>query len=214
MQQLILAGGNATLRSQTLTELFPPTHFLTTHLVAEKNSIPIKAIHDLLTSLSLTSASSRLVWIENAQYLTLPAQNALLKVLEEPPHNTSFVLTVTTTNALLPTIRSRCQLKQIGSPEIGDETVLTTLKQVLQNDPGNRLVMARDLGKDKETILLWLTQVLLALHQKIKSQNNPRQLSLLVKLAKLSQITHTQISHNVHTGLVLQDYFLSLPKTK
>ena len=43
-----------------------------------------------------------------AQDMGLPGQNALLKVLEEPPGYGVFVLLTTNPDALLPTVRSRC----------------------------------------------------------------------------------------------------------
>ena len=39
------------------------------------------------------------------------AQNAFLKTLEEPPRNCLFILTTGHPASLLPTIRSRCQVK-------------------------------------------------------------------------------------------------------
>lgn len=41
--------------------------------------------------------------------MTLPAINALLKILEEPPQQTALILIAPKSSALLPTIVSRCQ---------------------------------------------------------------------------------------------------------
>jgi DNA polymerase-3 subunit delta' len=46
--------------------------------------------------------------VEDAQSLTAQAQNALLKVLEEPPDGVCFLLLSTDAGALLPTVLSRC----------------------------------------------------------------------------------------------------------
>ncbi len=46
--------------------------------------------------------------LREADHMNIAAQNALLKVLEEPPGHTSFILCTATADALLPTIRSRC----------------------------------------------------------------------------------------------------------
>ncbi len=48
------------------------------------------------------------VFIPEAESLTLPAQNALLKTLEDPQANTVVVLSVASVQPLLPTVRSRC----------------------------------------------------------------------------------------------------------
>ena len=41
------------------------------------------------------------------------AQNALLKIFEEPPHNVTFLLCATSKSSLLPTIRSRLLINEI-----------------------------------------------------------------------------------------------------
>jgi len=51
----------------------------------------------------------RVILILDCERLNEKAANALLKTLEEPPPRTVFVLTAVNLNALLPTIRSRCQ---------------------------------------------------------------------------------------------------------
>lgn len=52
---------------------------------------------------------SKIVVIDDAHGLNVAAQNALLKTLEEPPPNSQFILVVNNPDALLPTVRSRCQ---------------------------------------------------------------------------------------------------------
>ncbi len=79
----------------------------------DNKAIPIETIRELQRFLSLripgsTSGSiARAVIIEDAQLLTIEAQNALLKTLEEPPAGTIIVLTATSTESVLPTIQSR-----------------------------------------------------------------------------------------------------------
>ncbi len=50
--------------------------------------------------------------ILGARSFTVPAQNALLKILEEPPRNIAFILIAPNKSALLPTVRSRLPLVQ------------------------------------------------------------------------------------------------------
>ena len=48
--------------------------------------------------------------IYNADKMSLNAKNSLLKVIEEPPNNAYFIMTLTSIENTLSTIRSRCQL--------------------------------------------------------------------------------------------------------
>ncbi len=59
----------------------------------------------------LTPASGKrlMFWINDISRLKAESSNALLKVLEEPPGETVFVLTARSRWDCLPTIRSRCQ---------------------------------------------------------------------------------------------------------
>jgi DNA polymerase III delta prime subunit len=71
-------------------------------------TLKVPGVHDYHTS--------RVIVVENAHLLTLDAQNALLKTLEEPPAQTVLILTAAVEQALLPTVRSRVQLVQVPQP--------------------------------------------------------------------------------------------------
>lgn len=53
---------------------------------------------------------ARVFLIDDAEKLNDSSANALLKVLEEPPHTSHIVLLTSRPDMLLPTIRSRCQM--------------------------------------------------------------------------------------------------------
>jgi DNA polymerase-3 subunit delta' len=84
------------------------------------SSISIDVIRDLQKFLQLKTIGDRplrrAVLIEHAGRLTTEAQNAYLKILEEPPADTVLVLTAHTPRALLPTILSRTQSITIYPP--------------------------------------------------------------------------------------------------
>ncbi len=67
--------------------------------------------------LSTYRAGRRVVLIEPAEALNTASANALLKVLEEPPINTVFILVSHQFRQLLPTILSRCHKLEVGLPE-------------------------------------------------------------------------------------------------
>ena len=65
--------------------------------------------------------------IENAQQMGIPAQNALLKVFEEPPKNVIFFLLTTNRNLLLPTLKSRAVT--LKTEMLSDEVILGELEK-------------------------------------------------------------------------------------
>ena len=67
-------------------------------------------------------SSSRKIYIINeAEKMTVQAQNALLKTLEEPPEYTVILLLTANVNSLLPTILSRCVV--LNMKPVPDESV-------------------------------------------------------------------------------------------
>jgi DNA polymerase III subunit delta' len=56
------------------------------------------------------SAPRKMAVVDDAERLSIAAQNALLKTLEEPPGEALLVLVTATPGALLPTVRSRCRM--------------------------------------------------------------------------------------------------------
>ena len=66
-------------------------------------------------------ASHRVFIIEDAHRMNPQAQNALLKVLEEPPKNVIFILLVPSKTMLLDTIISRCVLLSLLENEATDD---------------------------------------------------------------------------------------------
>ena len=61
--------------------------------------------------------AGRIGWIDPADALTPSAANSLLKTLEEPPAGCHILLVTDRLSALLPTIRSRCQLWRLPAAE-------------------------------------------------------------------------------------------------
>ncbi len=88
------------------------------------HTILVDAIRDLRSSLYAAplKANYRLVLIHEADTMQIAAQNAFLKTLEEPVDRirTIFLLLSSRPNALLPTIRSRCQIVRFGAVSAGN----------------------------------------------------------------------------------------------
>ena len=80
-------------------------------IVPYNKNILVDAIRDLETEANFRpfQASARFFIIDDADKMNDSASNALLKTLEEPPAASHLFLITSRPDALLPTIRSRCQ---------------------------------------------------------------------------------------------------------
>ncbi len=86
---------------------------------AKKRQISVAQIRQLVDYLSLSSHqvnARRVILISPAELLNNASANALLKMLEEPPANTLFILVTSQIQRLLPTIISRCQKIEMPKP--------------------------------------------------------------------------------------------------
>jgi len=76
----------------------------------------VRALSDFL-GIAAYRGGRRLVVLAPAEAMNATAANTLLKMLEEPPPATVFVLVADELDDVLPTIRSRCVLVQVPVPE-------------------------------------------------------------------------------------------------
>ncbi len=76
----------------------------------DKKTVPVDLIRKARADIYIQPNESdhKIYLFPRAQDMGLPGQNALLKVLEEPPKYGVFILLTDTPEKLLPTVRSRC----------------------------------------------------------------------------------------------------------
>lgn len=84
----------------------------------EKLSIGIDEVRDLVMTAALAPMGRRwqIIIVEDADRLTEPAANALLKAIEEPNPRTVWMFCAPTVEDVLPTIRSRCRQLTLATP--------------------------------------------------------------------------------------------------
>ena len=169
--------------------------------IPRASRILIQSIRELRKSLYLKSETSgrKIVLVFDAHLLSVgqgEAANALLKLLEEPPENTTIVLVTDYIELLLPTILSRCQ--RVRFPRLDDSYIQNWFEMKMVKDAdipyltglsrGN-LHQARFLISQSVGDLMSLIGVLI----KTITQNDPDQWRKFIqtysKLAKQNQNT-------------------------
>ena len=78
----------------------------------EKDEFQIEQANKTLKEAYIASNETKYLFLCGATF-RVEAQNALLKILEEPPKNIVFILLVSSKNSLLPTIYSRLPYKNL-----------------------------------------------------------------------------------------------------
>lgn len=97
-------------------------------------SISIEIIRNLKNSSVFKpfEGKKRVAIISKAEKMTLEASNSILKLLEEPPKDLFFILTVTDLGLIIPTIRSRCT--GVKFPPLSNEEIRDALIKNLKVD--------------------------------------------------------------------------------
>jgi DNA polymerase III subunit delta' len=80
-----------------------------------------------ILSMAPSLAARRVILIDAIDDLEPPAANALLKMLEEPPASTTFLLVSHAPGRLLPTIRSRC--RSLAFARLSDDVMTAMLAE-------------------------------------------------------------------------------------
>lgn len=114
--------------------------------------------------------------IEKAELMTDEAQNAFIKILEEPPKNLIFILICKSISALLPTVRSRCQiyLGNTGLDMAQEDSNINILAQdivkySMANDAENIMKLVAETSNDRNYLKLLAEMIL---HRLIRESAN------------------------------------------
>lgn len=94
----------------------------------EKKTVTVQMVREAREDMFIrpNEADYKIYTIPRAQDMRMEAQNALLKVLEEPPKYGVFMLLTDNPDKMLPTIRSRCT--ELTLQPLGRETLLPYLQ--------------------------------------------------------------------------------------
>ncbi len=174
-------------------------------IAPEKTKISIEQVRNLKSHIfqKPVSLPYKIIVIEEAEKLTVEAQNALLKILEEPPKSAVIILGAKEKSQLLPTILSRV-------------VTITTETERGEGDQSILLGSKNTLGLLEEIVAVenpadWLDNQMLALYNTLqKSAKEKRGVGEIENAIRQCALAKQMIEANVNPRHVLTDLILNL----
>ncbi|MGL5820860.1 MAG: DNA polymerase III subunit delta' [Sarcina sp.] len=98
------------------------SHVDIVHYKTKENSFKIANVREIISEVSKKpfEGDKKVIILYDGQKMTIEAQNALLKTIEEPPIGVYIIILTTSLDLILDTIKSRCQVCKL-TPLSGDE---------------------------------------------------------------------------------------------
>lgn len=160
------------------------------------------------------SAKGRAVVLEDASILTLDAQNALLKTLEEPPEEAILLLGAPSEDTFLPTILSRCQVVYVATPDVAVQTtpdVVGNIKSLLNSATEERFQYIEKLKNKEEFLQALVAYFRSELHASRPGLDayNYKMVSFLKELLQAEKWA----KQNVNIRAILEYLMLVMPKS-
>ncbi|QNQ81435.1 DNA polymerase III subunit delta [Lactobacillus sp. PV034] len=156
-----------------------------------KQSLSIEQIRPLKAELakSPVEGTHRFFIIENAEKLTLAANNALLNLLEEPVAPVVTILVTNNESKILPTVRSRTQILHFEE-EVQDNRALELLEYGLSNEEIADLTNSEKLEQETKYLYQEIKEkdnfALVRVHHLAENKSSAEQKFILFILKKLA----------------------------
>lgn len=150
-------------------------------------------------------AKGRGVVLEDASQLTVDAQNALLKTLEEPPPESLIILATSSDTNFLPTILSRCEVirVQVAGDRVQKNNYTQDIEKLLEIAVEGRFKYIEKL-KDREEFLHALVSYF---HQNLTSHMESGNKDFLHELLQAEKFA----KQNVNIRAILEYLMLKMP---
>jgi len=156
--------------------LHPDVHFA--EVAGDKKQIAVEQIRDIVSEASLRPYEGRnkVFIIDPADALSVSGSNSLLKTLEEPSRDTTFLLLTRSPDLLLPTIRSRTQQIYLaeaarvltGPQEVRRIREVALLEEGGEDLAGNILDLLHRYATRNESAALLAIAAIVADHEPLK----------------------------------------------
>lgn len=181
--------------------------------IAQEGTVGIELIRDFEHELSLSPRNSpaKVGILSGMERLTVEAQNALLKTLEEPPQDTYIIGTTNNPEALLPTIRSRMSVVKLTNvQELPDAAIQKLLAELMTATPGKQLTLLEPYSATRDDAKKFISVMLTSAREELICLNakSPLSKQKLTQVIRNLLAASAQLSVNVNQKLVLDNVFL------
>jgi DNA polymerase-3 subunit delta' len=124
-------GDDCTSCLRIARRMHPDVHHV--EVAGDRKLISVEQIRDLVAGATLRPYEGRtkVFIVDPADAVSPGGSNSLLKTLEEPARDTTFLLLTRTPDLLLPTIKSRSQPLFVGGEERRDEALASSIRELL-----------------------------------------------------------------------------------
>ncbi len=218
MNSFILISKNPDQQNAYLNSFIGTQHISPFDVVriSSENSVGIEIVRRLQETIFLKpfKGKEKVILIENAQQLTTEAQNALLKLLEEPPLFVSIFLCATTAETFLPTVLSRCTIISLNTPPTpvsgkDKESIEENLHIIMQGSVEEKLALAETIAADKNELPKWFERIVLFAREKmLEEKNDTRHFAHIVRALQEGYTICT--TTNVSPRTILEHCFLTM----
>lgn len=145
-----------------------------------KQYITIDDISYIKKKLNYNNDNYNIIIIDTINDLNINASNSILKILEEPPKNTIFILISHNNKPILPTIKSRCM--RLSFSPLSDKEVLNSLEHCLEINNFSKIkaenIVKKAQGSVGKAAELYLTDVL-EIQENLLSLLNTEKLNII-----------------------------------
>lgn len=158
-------------------------------------------------SVVLPHESDRKLYVfPEADAMNTSAQNALLKLLEEPPEGVYFLLCARNPEALLPTVRSRCGVCHVGGEAGSDDGELAALAQEYLSALGDELALLKWEAKCEKLDMAAMRSLIPLLSEaSVKTLRGKELLALQAQLEECREMLEVNVNSK-HLAAMLATY--------
>lgn len=168
-----------------------------------------------LLRLSHSGSGNRMIVLADLDCASIPSQNALLKLLEEPPDKTILIVTCENIHALLETIVSRCTVLKVKQKKSSGSTDNNTpiLAQILSASPGQRLILSSKAATTREKAIEFLDTISYELYEKLHHEKDKNSIKNISGMLTRTQKAKQYIDANVNAKAVVDVLLLGFPSS-